>query len=221
MFAEQIISHDLVALKRCDTLETAQLLMDENKVKHLPVVDNLKVIGLITESMLLEVSSDTKVDQIMQTDLTPFVIQSTAHYFDVVAKLAEHNLTALAVINFEQTYKGTIKASDIPLMLHQHTAMHQPGATLVLEMPSFNYSLAELSRIAESNDVKILHVLVEPIKSLQNHVLVSLKLNSYNLRYVRQSFERFGYDVVYANNTDELYTDFDERYKWLLKYLND
>lgn len=44
----EIMSKDIVAIDKNDTLEHAALLMKENKIKRLPVVDNGDLAGLIS-----------------------------------------------------------------------------------------------------------------------------------------------------------------------------
>ncbi|MFN4083720.1 MAG: CBS domain-containing protein [Bacteroidia bacterium] len=219
MFAFQLISTEIFALKKSDTCDAAHMLMEDFKVKHLPVVDSGALIGFVSEKILLD-NPDSKVETVMQTNTEIYKINSGKHIFECLQMLAEHHLSTLAVIDETKQYKGIINAADIAVFFHKNTLLQQPGSIIVLQMPALNYSLAELSRIAESNNVKILASITSPVLNEQNHVYVSLKFNSTNLKFVRQSYERFGYQIVFANHTDEEDDLFNSRYNWLLKYIN-
>lgn len=219
MFAIQLISNDILPLKKSDSAEVALMLLNDFKVKHLPVVENNKILGFVSEKMLLD-NLDKKTENLMQTDVQPYTIGSGRHIFEVIHQLAEHQLSTLTVVDEKYAFKGIITASDLTSYLHQNTLLQQPGSVIVLQMLPQNYSLAELSKIAESNNVKILACLISNQHPESKQIQVHLKFNSNNLKFVRQSFERFGYEIVFANHTDEDDELFNTRYNWLIKYIN-
>lgn len=219
MFANSFISSEIFPLKKSDSCDAASILMGDFKVKQLPIVENQKVIGFVTEKTVLQ-NLDTKVESVMQTSTNLFCIKEYLHVFEILQILAANNLSSIAVLDEANNYKGVITANDIAIAQFNNSALTQVGSIITLQMPAHNYSLGELARISESNDIKILHVLVQPLKDLENHIQVSLKFNSLNLKFVKQSFERFGYQIIYANNTDEDETGFNDRLNWLIKYIN-
>ncbi len=50
MIVEEIMTIDLVTIKESDSLRRAQELMVEKSIRHLPVVNKKKLLGIITES---------------------------------------------------------------------------------------------------------------------------------------------------------------------------
>jgi CBS domain-containing membrane protein len=52
----QIMTTDLVTLKLTDTLRLADDLMNLAKLRHFPVLDNAKVVGLVNQADLLHAS---------------------------------------------------------------------------------------------------------------------------------------------------------------------
>jgi CBS-domain-containing membrane protein len=218
MIAAELISNNVFALKKSDSADAALLMMEDFCVKQLPVVDQQKVLGFVNSQQL--VNANGKVDELMQLQTDAYCIYDFAHLFEVLAKLTAHHFTTLAVIDNQQQYKGIINAFELVHYIHQHTALVQPGATIVLKMPALNYTLSEISRITESNDAKILAVLVQPLINNPGQIHVHLKLSKTHVRDVTQSFERFGYQIVFSS--DKFEDDESLKYKlnWLLKYLN-
>ena len=50
MIAEEVMVKKVITIKGEDTLDTAQGLMVKNSIRHLPVVDGGKLVGILTES---------------------------------------------------------------------------------------------------------------------------------------------------------------------------
>ncbi|NNE29268.1 MAG: CBS domain-containing protein, partial [Saprospiraceae bacterium] len=54
MIAGSIISHDVVPLKTSDTGSEALAIMAEYYIQHLPIVNNEQLLGLISETDVLD-----------------------------------------------------------------------------------------------------------------------------------------------------------------------
>ncbi len=219
MFASQYISGEIFPLKKSDDAESASIFMSDWMVKELPVVDNLKVLGYVNERTLLE-NSSKKVDELMQLDVAPYCVLEINHVFEIWQRMGQYNLSSLAVINSEGQFKGVISARDLAINTYTQSALMQEGSLLVLEISAIQYSLAEIARICESNDAKIIHLMVETLKDESNTLHVSIKLNKLFLSHVIASLERFGYKVIFTNSALDPNQSFDDRFKWLVKYLN-
>lgn len=218
MIAAELISNNVFALKKSDSADAALLMMEDFCVKHLPIVDQQKVLGFVSSQQL--VNADGKVDELMQLQINAYCVSESAHLFEVLVKFAEHQFTTLAVTDNQQQYKGIINAFELVQYIQQHTALVQPGATIVLQMPVMNYALSEIARITESNDTKILALLVQPLVNNAGQIQVHLKLSKTNVRDVAQSFERFGYQIVFSSDKFEDDESLKTKLDWLIKYLN-
>jgi len=80
-----------------------------------------------------------------------------------------------------------------------------PGGVIVLELNANDYSLAQIARIIEDNDAKILssHVTFIPNSFKME---VNLKINQTDLTSIIQSFMRFDYTIkasFQGNNRQE------------------
>ena len=89
----------------------------------------------------------------------------------------------------------------------------------MIETPKNDYSMSEIARIAESENVSILASFVTQDPST-NNLVVTLKLNTQELFRVAKAYERFEYNV-YGSFTEDAFDDgLKERYDSLLRYLN-
>lgn len=67
-----IMSTDIIALNRDDDLETAEMLFKRHKIRHIPVVKEEVVIGMLSYTDLLRISFADAVDE-SETDVDTLV----------------------------------------------------------------------------------------------------------------------------------------------------
>jgi CBS domain-containing protein len=218
MFAEELLSNDIFPLKKTDTCESALVFMSDWKVFHLPVVDNGKLLGYVSYDDCSIPSGKTKIEKSIQP-LVKLYADKGQHFFEVMKVMADTGFTVIAVSDEEAEYKGVISVKEL-ISIYRNSSLNQPGGIIVLEMTPQDYSLAELSRIVEYNDAKILNVFVSTAVGNTSQVFVSLKLNRPELSTVVQTLERYQYRIHSVHQTADQTSDFSSRYEWLLKYLN-
>lgn len=218
MFAIQFISQDIFPLKRSDTAENACMFMEDWQVKELPVVESTKVVGVITYTLALE-NEGKRVDEFMLAP-EPYLMQANLHVWEVQKKLNELNSSVIFLQDLQGAFAGIITLKDIAQQSFSHSALMQQGAIIVLEVEAIHYSLAELARICEANDAKIIQLMIEPIKGEANLLQVSIKLSTDFPSHVIASLERFSYRITYSNGNTDPNHSLEDRYKWLVKYLN-
>ena len=98
-------------------------------------------------------------------------------------------------------------------------SLDKQGGLIILEMSINDYSLTEIANIVESNNVKVLNMVVmnHPESTL---IDVVLKLNTNEPGGVIQTFERYDYQVKAVIDEEFDKDELKERYNSLMKYLN-
>ena len=218
MFAEELLSNDIFPLKKTDTCESALVFMSDWKIFHIPVADNGKFLGYVSFDEINTQPGKTRIEKVIQP-LLQLYVDKGQHVFEIIKLMADTGYTAIAVSNEESEYKGVVSVKEI-IQVYKNSSLAQPGGIIVLEMTPQDYSLAELSRIVEYNDAKILHVFVKAVSDNPSKILVSLKLNRPELSAVVQTLERYQYRIHSIHQTIDSSSDFGNRYEWLIKYLN-
>lgn len=56
MPVSMIMTKDLITLKKSDDLTTAERLFKRNNIRHIPVVDELQIVGMLSYTDLLRIS---------------------------------------------------------------------------------------------------------------------------------------------------------------------
>jgi hypothetical protein len=98
--------------------------------------------------------------------------------------------------------------------------LQEIGGVIVLEMNENEYSLTEISKIAESNGYKILSFFLDR-KSGTHTLDVIMKLDKDELSALIQAFMRYKYTVKAVYLDQSMLTDlYMERYEQFMKYMN-
>lgn len=220
MLAKDLISVEIPSVKTSDTGKTALQLMEYYRISHIPIVNHLDFLGLISESDIYDQNAqDEAIGSYHLSLFSPFVYDHQ-HIYEVIALAGRLKLSVIPVLNEQKQYLGCITQLDLVLQFSQLAAVNQPGTIIVLEMLAVDYSLTHISRIIESEDIKILSCYVHS-PSGSNKMLITLKLNTINSGPVIASFERFNYRIIQLFNEDKELNDIlEQRYAEFMKYLN-
>lgn len=219
MKALELISEEIPPLTHTDTGEKALRWMDEFKVSHLPVLKNDNFVGVISESDILD-KMDLKdtLDKLFDHLPRPYVNQN-AHIYEVLAKISEHKLTVLPILDDNEKYLGCTTIHHLITELANTGSIKENGGIIVLEVNSIDYSMAQIAQIVESNNAKILSsYIMSPSDS--NKLEVTLKINQVELDRIIRTFERYDYVIKASFQKSSGDEDVQFRYDALMNYLN-
>lgn len=219
MTADSIISLTLPALKPTNTVEVALEIMNAEKLFWLPVVDNEHYMGMVSEDVLLDIDPDQLISAVT-LDKQDVHIAADQHYFEALKILNIHHNSFIAVLDDKEKYIGSITKTEIINYINSLGFTTSPGGILVLSILHSNYSLSEISRIIESNNMKAICLYVSPIMVDSNEIAVTIKLDKTDLTRLIASFERFGYNILADFHETSFAHHDSERLDLLLKYLN-
>lgn len=196
MIAEELINHMIPPLKGTDDAHKAIVWMEEFRCTFLPVVDDGKLLGFISEEIILETNDiDREVKNFSLLGQTSHVLRNS-HFYDILRVASDNKVQMVAVLDDEGIYTGVITIQDTLASFAQTAAVQLPGSVLVLSMNNNDYSLANISRLVEENNAKILSSLVkeDPLESSKLRLI--LKINQLDLSRTVATLERFGYRVI-------------------------
>lgn len=219
MIARELIADDIPLLKTSDNGKVALLWMNEFHVKHLPIVNNEQLLGLISEEDILDIEDiEEPIGNYRLSYIRPFV-EEEDHVLNVLKVLAEMKLTTIPVVDREQKYLGAISLDTLLQKFSVLAALTEPGAVISIGISARDYNLSEIARIAESGDARILSLFTSTHADSQRMEL-TLKFNRNDISDLLSAFERFGYTAVAYYHEHEHEEFFRDRYDALMNYLN-
>jgi CBS domain-containing protein len=220
MIAKDLISEVVPSLKTSDSGQTALNWMEIFRISHLPIVNNLDFLGLISDTDIYDMNQpEEPIGNHSLTLFKPFVT-TEQHLFEVIGLASRLKLTVVPVLDEKSHFKGVITTTDLVRYLAGISSMDQQGGIIVLQLIERDYSLSEIAQIVESNNVKVLSMYVtSPPDSTR--LEVTIKVNTNDLVSVIRTFERYNYDVkTWVTADDSMDRFYSERFDILMKYMN-
>lgn len=219
MVARDLISYNVPPLKTTDTGDKALQWMADFYVRHLPIIEEGKFVGLIGEDDVLDLSNPELPIKAHELSLHRPFVQANEHIYEVIKKIIDLQLSVLPVVDLENNYLGIVTHNSLLNYFAQSASLQQPGAILIVEVGSRDYAMSEVARIVESENASILSSLVTSHLN-STKVEITLKINRQNLGGIINTFERYGYDVKASFLENEYSQNLKERYDALMSYLN-
>ncbi|MEQ8574545.1 MAG: cbs domain containing protein, partial [Fulvivirga sp.] len=176
--------------------------------------------GILTEDMILEVNDVDKLVADFKLQNENCSVNKNTHFYDVLKVAAENKAKMVGVLDDELKYIGVISVQDTVTAFAQSAAVHMPGGILVLSMSQIDYSLAEISRLIEENNAKILSSSVKEDELDGSKLRVTLKINKLDLTAIIATLDRFGYKIIARFQETKIEEGQKDRLDLLLRYLD-
>lgn len=218
MLTGELQSQTLPYLHLHDKVYHALQLMNDYHVTHLPVVEGDKYVGLISEEDLMQVDNDHDALSELQQSFSGICVKTSEHLLKALQIAAENGLSMVPLVTEENELVGTLVYSDLLKYASGFMSLNEPGALIVLEIPSNQYSFNEISKLVETNDAQItqLNTTNDPETGIMQ---VTLRINKPEVSDIIATFQRYDYNVKYFFG-EELYTnELRSNYDNLMNYL--
>lgn len=225
MIADELLNPLLPALKPTDSVGKALDWMEEFHTAQLAVVESGQYLGLVNEEVLLETDDNTPVDDVQPQHSTVFAYDYQ-HLMEVLQLAQSHHLDLIPVLDEDRQFVGSITLHELLLKFAEQLGTQETGAVLVLALEERDYSMAEISRLVEANETKIVssyfsNTPLENDLSNANHTgRLTIKLNRRDVNAVVATLERFGYSVQSAFANEPLESADRDRLDALFRYLD-
>lgn len=218
MIAENLISSAILPLRTSDTGEEALQVMEDFYVRHLPIVNDTQLLGVISEDDVLLHDIHEPVGSYALSLLKPYV-KAQDHIYEIMRLLSENQLTIIPVVDFDHNYLGMIAMEDVLNYFAKTGTFSEQGSIIVLEMHRRDYSLSEISRIVESEGAAVLSSFISSDLDT-SRIHVTIKINRPNIQNILATFERFDYEIKASFNESDYLESLKDRYDSLMSYLN-
>ncbi len=220
MLAKAMITGNITPVKTSDTGADALAIMEDFKVSHLPIVNDVELLGVISDT---DIFNMTRIDDPLGScplSITGAYVREGDHVYEVIKTFNEHRLTLLPVVNDKNHYVGVITMQTLTDCIACITAVNNPGGIIVLEVNEKDYSLSEIARIVESNDAKVLSMYLKSVPD-STKLEITLKVNRIDIGPLLQTFNRYNYIISASFSDQDLYNEgLQDRFDSLMNYLN-
>lgn len=221
MLAAELIDPMLPALKPTDTVGQALEWMQEHRIGQLVVTSQDEYKGIVSEDLLLDIADeDRPLGDIMRLSEKVFAYEDQ-HLLELLSLILDNRLDVLAVVGEGNEFIGTISVNELVKQFARSLGVQELGAVLILTITERDYSMAEISRLIESNNTKIISSYFSSAAFGQpDRSRLTLKLNRQDITAVVSTLERFGYQIEAAFANTPIENTNQERFDSLMRYLN-
>lgn len=201
MVISDVMHSDPVTISPGTKLKDAYKLMQEKNIRHLPVLKNEKLIGIVTDRDLRLATSklaqkpfdpEETVENIMSHPV------STTHPSDPVEiatqLMRELKIGSLPVLE-ESKLVGIVTNADLLDALLLLTGVHQPTGRLDVRLPDRSGELARLAKLLADKKVNIHSILTYPEKDKK--VRLVLRLGTMEIRNIAEAICNSGFEVIW------------------------
>ena len=167
------MTKDVISVDVNDSMQDAAKLIRGHKIKHLPVMENGKLVGIVTDRDLKRASasdvttleihellfliSEIKIGDIMTKD--PITIPLDCTIDEAAQILLEHKLSGAPVVDDEGQVAGVITQTDIFRVLVLFTGVKKAGIQFAFQLEDRPGSIKEVSDIMRSYGCLVVSIL--------------------------------------------------------------
>ncbi len=209
MIVEEIMKTDVATLLPTDTIGDAMKLMEERKIRHIPIINEEKhLVGLITVAKIRDATPSifhaNEHPEDLKKPLESIMEKSviTGHPLDFVEEMAglfyEHKISCIPVIN-DQKLIGIVTETDLLRTMVELTGAHQPGSQIEIKVPNITGILSDIAGIIRNRNANILSVLVYQDKQDEQYKILVIRVQMMNPTGLIQDLKKAGHQVLWPN----------------------
>jgi len=167
------MSPDVMTVERDSPIIQVIRILEENDIRHLPVMDRGKVIGMITDQQVREayparttpisaqelhyLLSDMKAEDVMRPNPVTVTPDQTMEVAAVM--MLEYKLSAIPVATEAGTLVGIISQGDVFRVLISITGIYQGGVQLAFNLEDRPGSIKDVAQVIRQEEGQIVSIL--------------------------------------------------------------
>ena len=220
MLAEKLISDVIPSVRSDEKGKKALSHMDVFRVSHIPVVDDDKYLGLVSDKLIYDLNLVDKPLSGQLEKLNTTHGHKDQHIFELAVVMYKLKISVLPILDADHYYLGAITLYDLARRFANLFSLQEVGGVVVIEVNEANYSVSHISQIIESNGAKILSFFVDRKPGTQSMDVI-IKLDKEELSGVLQALMRYDYNVKAIYHDQSMLNDlYQDRYDQFMKFMN-
>ena len=213
----EYINNDFKPFPSKESVAEVQDFFADSTYSHFPILDNGVYLGCIS-AVDAETFETDKIIIDYRYSFEGFFVRESMIWLDVLEVFARNNSNIVPILDETNKYIGYYEITDVIKFLNETPFLKETGGIIVVEKPTADYSMSQITQIVESNNGKLLGVFVSEANAEKVQVTIKTTLGAMN--EIIQSFRRYNYEIVSEHNEDNYLNTLKERSEYLDKYLN-
>lgn len=209
MLVEEIMTTELITLSPNSTISEAVQIMKDNKIRHIPIVDeNKKLVGLVSSKTLKnEISLNAIIETgtpISEKKIEDVMIKNviTGHPLDFVEEIAltfyEMKISCLPILSGGQLV-GLVTASDLLYTYVELTGANKPSSKIDIRVEDRPGILSDILVVFKKHNANVLSVLLFPDSKDEKYKIVSIRVQIINPLSIIEDLKKEQFNVLWPN----------------------
>lgn len=210
MLVSKKMKRDVITVTKNERMTTAKKIIQEKNIRHLPVVDGKKLIGLVTNMDIrkAEASPATSLEirelhylldkltvgEIMTKNV--ITVSPDISVEEATTLLHDNKIGCLPVVE-DGNLVGMLTENDVMEILIEVMGMKEKGSRLEVLLEDKPGALADVARIIKEHNVNIVSVVTDAADEEGKRVVI-FKLKTFYFEPIKKALEAAGYPVLYA-----------------------
>ncbi|WP_298782478.1 CBS domain-containing protein [uncultured Polaribacter sp.] len=211
------ILKEIKALRLKNNVKSAQKLFKNYPITHFPVIENDKLLGSFAEEDIQTIENNESELVNYSHLMNSFFADEKATVLELLKIFADNDTNIIPVLNKDKNYIGYYDLRDVLDVFSTSPFMIEESETLIVEKLKEDYSMGEVSQIAEATGSKLLGLYIS--KKSVDFVQVTLKIATKEINEIIQTFRRYDYKIISTHENDIYLEDLKNRSEYLQKYL--
>jgi acetoin utilization protein AcuB len=210
MLVRKKMNTNLITITKGERMTAAKKILQEKGIRHLPVVEGKKLLGLVTNMDIrkAEASPATSLeirelhyllDKITVSEIMTRNVISISPDISVeeAATLLHDNKIGCLPVVEDGALVGMLTENDVMEILIDVMGMKEKGSRMEILVDDKPGALADLTRIIKEHNVNIISLLTDKAEEVGKR-LVIFKLKTFYFEPIKKSLEGAGFNVQYA-----------------------
>jgi len=191
------MSSDPITINQEATIEQAMDLLRRHYIRHLPVVEDEKLVGWLTDANLREVLLPAMIEELTVADVMihdPITIRVTDSVEKAAQIIVREKIGGLPVLDNGKLV-GVITVVDLLNAFLQMVGILRASSRIDVKPLAGKGAVDSISRMIQELDGEIISICLLPQKSDEGPIY-SFRLGKCNVEQIIQALEMEGHQVV-------------------------
>ncbi len=202
---------DIPTLKLSDKLATAALLIQETKLGGLPILKQDKLIGILLErdlEQLTDAGEKNLYRSISSFPLqTPLTLNINDHPYHAFKQFGKIHHDFLPVVDKEMNYHGVVVRDEVIRELLDNLYFSDDVCIFEFEVPLVHFKMSDMIRLMEQNETTVLNIAARRSPEHEDAQRITMCVQTRDPFHLQRTLERYGYYITYNSHASHIYED--------------
>jgi acetoin utilization protein AcuB len=201
MKVREWMARKLITIDKETTIQDAISLMKKHSIRHLPVLEGGRLIGLVTDGDMRQVFvasliEELDIDDVMIKD--PITVTADTEIEDAAKIIYYNKIGALPVVDERYQAIGIVTVADIMAAFIELMGVLKSSSRIDIILGNNPEAFEEVSRIIRSNGGEIISVGMSPQSDEKKMSIYFFRLKKCEIEQIDNALSDAGYKVLTA-----------------------